>query len=205
MNVEAPFDPEELRKALLGLAPQQRLAFGLSCSERLYPNYVVFTGEQGWGEPKTLRAALDLAWDALLGQAPPLDAVRHLKKHVEDAGPDTGDFGTILVSSALDAATTAGLVLKLVEADDADLAVEIASLARDTVDMYVQVIEHLDPSDPAFEKKILVHRFMQAELRRQRDDLRELASRQWTPTEARRLRAAWRDPAASSIGLSAAR
>lgn len=152
MTVEPPFDPDGLRKLLLGLAPQQRLAFGLACSERLYPNYTVFAREQGWGEPETLRAALDLAWDAVLGQPASSEIVREIKKRVEDAEPDTEDFGTILVSSALDAATTAGLVLKLLEVDDIDVAVEIASLARDTVDMYVQAAENIDPSDTALEE-----------------------------------------------------
>lgn len=202
MTVELPFDPDGLRKLLGGLGPQQRLVFALACSERLYPNYVVFADEQGWGEPETLRTALDLAWDAVLGQSPSLEVVRQLKKRVEDAEPDTEEFGTYLVSSALDATATAGLVLKLIEADDPGLAVEIASLSRDTVDMYVQVIEHLDPSDAALEKKILVHRLMQAELRRQRDDLRLLGATPWSPTEARRLKDAWRNPMVSSTGLS---
>jgi hypothetical protein len=84
MTVEAPFDPDELRKLLLGLGAQQRLAFGLACSERLYPNYVVFADEQGWGEPKTLRAALDLAWDAVLGQPPSPALLRQLQKESGD-------------------------------------------------------------------------------------------------------------------------
>jgi uncharacterized protein len=202
MTVEPPFDQDALRKVLVGLAPQQRLAFGLACSERLYPNYVAFAREQSWGEPESLRAALDLAWDAVLGQPASPESVRELKKKVEDAEPDTEDFGTILVSSALDAAATAGLVLRLLEADDLDFAVEIASLARDTVDMYVQAIEHLDPSDTALEKRILLHRLMQEELRRQRDDLRMLATIPWTPAEARRMKDACRDPVVSNIGLS---
>ena len=205
MTVEPPFDPEALRELLRSLAPQQRLAFGLSCSERLYPNYVAFTREQEWGEPDTLRSALDLAWDAVLDRPPSREVVRRLKKHVEAAEPDTENFGTILASSALDAAAAAGLVLRLQETDDSNIAVEIASLARDTVDMYVQMMEHLDPSEPALERKILNHRLMQAELRRQRDDLRQLASTPWSIVEARRLRAVWRSPAVSNLDLSPAR
>lgn len=205
MTVEPPFDPNGLRELLQGLSPQQRLVFGLLCSERLYPNYVAFAREQSWGEPETLRAALDLAWDAVIDQAPSPELVRQLRTKVEAAEPDTEDFGTILASSALDAAATAGLVLKLLEGDDPDLAVEIASMARDTVDMYVQVIDHLDPSDPALESKILVHRLMQAELRRQRDDLHQLTSGPWTPTAAGVLRATWRNPVVSNIGLSRSR
>jgi len=201
MTVEPPFDQDGLRRRLVALTPQQRLAFGVACSERLFPNYVVFSDEQGWGSPDSLRAALDLAWDAILGEPPPPGDVRQLKKRVEDAEPDTEDFATVLVSSALDAAATAGLVLTLLDTDDPDIAVEIASLSRDTVDMYVRVTEHLDPSDAALEKKILLHRLMQAELRRQRDDLRTLASTPWTPAEVRRLKEAWRDPAVSNVGL----
>lgn len=180
------FDPVALKNLLTKLAPQQRLAFSLSCGERLYPNYVAFAAEQGWGEPSALRSALDLVWDVILDQPHSQADVRELKKRVEEAEPDTEDFGTILGSSALDAAATAGLVLVLLEADDPDVAVEIASLARDSVDMYIQVIEHLDPSDTELERKILRHPLMQAELRRQREDVRQLSSTPWTSKEARR-------------------
>lgn len=141
-----------------------------------------------------MRAALDRAWDALLGRPPSLDAVRELKGRVENAEPNTEEFQTILVSSALDAVAAAGLVLKLLEADDPELAVEIASLSRDTVDMYIQAVERLDPADAAFEKRILHHELMQAELRQQRNDLETLVSCSWAPAEVRRLKDAWREP-----------
>jgi uncharacterized protein YjaG (DUF416 family) len=205
MNLEPSFDPLALRILLLDLAPQQRLAFGLSCSERLYPNYSVFSLTQKWGDPSTLRSALDLAWDSLLGRPRAQVDADGLKKKLEEAEPETEDFETVLVSSALDAAAGAGLVLKLMETDDPDLAVEIASLARDTVDMYIQAIEHLVPSDPDLERTILAHPLMQAELRRQRNDLRQLSSTPWTSKEAERLKVAWRDPGVSNTGLSPVR
>ncbi len=44
-------------------------------------------------------------------------------------------------------------------------------MVRDSVDMYVQELEDMDPADPELEEKILAHKLMQEELRRQREDL----------------------------------
>lgn len=84
---EPPFDTEGLREQLLSLTPPQLLAFGLTCSERLYPNYVVFSREQGWGQPESLRASLDLAWDALSGRVPPPDVLSHLERSADSLIP----------------------------------------------------------------------------------------------------------------------
>jgi hypothetical protein len=201
MMTEPAFDPQGLNILLTTMSPAKRLAFALGCAERLYPNYVAFVREQGWGDPEGLRAALDLAWCVLLGRSTEVHVVQELRRRIEDAEPETEDFQTILVSAALDAASAAGLILKLLEQDDPTIVVEIASLCRDTVDMYLQVVEELDPSDPAFETKILIHPLMQTELCRQRSDLEMLASVQWSEQDVRRLEKEWREPEVSNLGL----
>lgn len=201
MTVEPAFNPDELRPLLASLTRLQRLTFGIACSERLYPNYLVFAGEQGWGEPEPLREALDLAWNVVLGRPSSSETIRRLVKRVEAAEPEPGDFETVLASSALDAAMAAGLVLKLLEADAPEVVIEIASLCRDTVDMYIQDREALDLNDAALEEKILLHRLMQAELQRQREDLRILAGTPWSSAEASLRKEAWRAPKVGNLGL----
>jgi uncharacterized protein YjaG (DUF416 family) len=131
----ARFEKQRLLDLLQSLTPHQRLAFGLSCGERLYPNYVTFFVQYEWGDPDAIRSALDSAWDALLGTSPSRETLLQCKKDVEAAEPDTADFESILVSSALDAAVATGLVLQLMEANNLALALEIATLARDSVDL----------------------------------------------------------------------
>ena len=201
MLSENQFDPEALRTVLLGFTPQQRLVFALACTERLVPNYAAFANEEGWGDVATLRAALDVAWDAALGSPPPVDVLHDLQARVTAAEPETTEHATILVSAALDAAAATGLVLCMVAHDDAEITVEVATLGRDTVDMYVQVLAGLAPSDPDLEEKIRGHELMKRELRRQSDDVAALRAAGHDASEVRRLAEKLREPRVGSLGL----
>lgn len=77
--------------------------------------------------------------------------------------------------------------------------VEIASLCTDTVDMFVQAQDGLDPNDPKLEERVLSHRLMQRELQRQHDDVLAVRFFSGLPTEVARLRGSWRNPQKSNI------
>lgn len=192
-------DPLAMDARLLALPRHARLAFGLGCSERLYPNYLAFQRECGWGEPSVLRHALDFAWSVLEGAGPSTTRIKSLMQGVREAEPETEDFDTILVSSALDAAAGAGLIREFIDGDDVNKISELASLCRDTVDMFVQHLESLEPHDPELEDKILRHRLMQRELKRQEDDLRVVESFSGSKSEVAKLRELWRAPGTSNI------
>lgn len=202
--MEQAFDGERMRSAVRNLTREGRLAFALSCAERLFPNYAAFSAEVGWGDPSMVRRALDLGWLHLAKANAEVAAegVR-LRSLIDEVTPDTEDFDVPSVSAALDAAAAAHVVLCLLESDLVELVVRVASLCRDTVDIYVGELAseaegqfaHLDPGH---EQQILKHPFMQAELRRQREDLDLLANSRWSPDD---LAARWREPACSNIGI----
>ncbi|WP_081426161.1 DUF416 family protein [Sorangium cellulosum] len=196
------FNGSALERNLASLSREALVAFGLSCCERLYPNYVAFKREAGWGDPDVLRYGLDLAWGVLEGFEPSQESVNSARQQVRRAEPETEDFDTILVSSALDASASVGLLLKFIEDGGVGSIVEIASLCRDTVDMFVQDQDGLVPNDPKLEERILNHRLMQRELQRQQDDLLVLRSFSGLPTEVARLRENWRNPQKSNIDQS---
>lgn len=194
------FDKSDLTAAVSKLPGEARLAFALSCAERLLPNYVAFSRQHRWGNAASLRAALDSGWDALAGK-PPSEAHRaKLILDVQAAQPNTEDFDTILVSSALDAASTAELALEQLHDGGVEHAVEIGTLCVDTVDMFVQELEQFDAADPELEKKIRQHPLMQRELERQASDLRRL--RAFRPGLIPDLRRDWRAPERSNLGLA---
>ncbi|WP_437631744.1 DUF416 family protein [Sorangium sp. So ce854] len=193
------FDGGALERSLAPLPREALIAFGLGCCERLYPNYLAFKRETGWGEPDVLRNGLDLAWGVLEGFGPSHDSVNFARQEAQRAEPETEDFDTILVSPALDAAAAVCLVLKFIEEGGVEKIVEIASLCTDTVDMFVQAQDGLDPNDPKLEERILIHRLMQRELERQHDDVLALRSFSGRPTEVARLRGGWRNPQKSNI------
>lgn len=193
------FDPDALKRSVATLPAGAALALGLSAAERLLPNYVAFQNQERWGDVSVLRRCLDCGWRALAGEHVPEGEADTLRRRIQAEAPDTEDFETILVSSALDAACAAELVLDLLKPAETEGAFAILSLCRDTVDMYVQEQLALDPADPQLEEKIRLHPLMQRELRRQADDLARLAA--YGQAMIDELRRDWRAPARSNLDL----
>ena len=192
---DATYDEGEMGRDLGQLDKRSRVAFGLSCAERMLPNYRAFVREQRWGDVTILRRALDRAW-SWLGGEPLTDDLVGLRRACEAQAPDTEDYDSILVSSALDAANAAALVLDLIQTGDVERAVEVSTLARDTVDMYVQEIAGILPTAADLEERIRLHPLMQEEIARQLADL-QLLRGSWTVGQIRH----WFAPEVSNIGI----
>jgi uncharacterized protein YjaG (DUF416 family) len=168
--MEPEFNEAFLKTKIDPLSLNHRILFALSCCERLLPNYLIFYKHHSWGEPKVLRYALDRVWSVLNGDEI-VEEIENLIQKCDEVTPDTEDFDSIFVSPALDAASSVMLILEFVKNHSVEKVLEIASLSRDTVDMYIQELENMDSNDPNLEEKILGHHFMQRELVRQREDL----------------------------------
>ena len=173
--MESEFDKTYLKAKLKELSREQKILFMLSCCERLYPNYLVFNKKHEWGNPLVLRKALDFAWTVLeRGIEENKEELKKFIKLCDEITPDTEDFDSIFVSQALDSSVAVASLLEYIISDSNDKIIEVASLARDTVDMYVQELEDMAPNDPNLEKMILEHPLMQQELKRQRQDIEML-------------------------------
>lgn len=168
------FDPEVLRPRLSTLPVWKQNLFVLSIGERLLPNYHRFATEVG-ANRDFYRNALDAAWDALTGQGSEVD-LKSVVARATELAPDTEAYEHKLVSAALDAASVVVLLYEFMERPEVELVVQAASLARDSVDMCVQDVDGLQPTDPSLEQKILSHDWMQRELARQSDDIDFLSS-----------------------------
>lgn len=148
------FDEDRLQQELASFETWKQVAFMLLTSTRMLPNYDRFAAETG-------RAPRNLA---------------SLHERVEQQMPDTERFSSPFTSAALDAATAAAMLLDAVRAPECAEPVEVAGLARDTIDLYVQAAEDLKPNELGFEDSICRHPLMQSELRHQREDLALLQS-----------------------------
>lgn len=197
---EMTFDDHALMRALMQLSPIAQLVFAISCAERMLPNYLVFYEKHDWGDPNSLKAGLDLAWDYLQRGDVDMVRVEQSRKRVESAEPETEDFNSIYVSPALDAAGAVGLILELVEQGSVEKCVEVATLARDTVDMYVQELEDLDPSDSGLEDEIRQHPLMQQELAQQARALESVRAWMEGRMDLAEIEQRWRRQG-SNIGL----
>jgi uncharacterized protein len=193
------FDEERLRRSLRQLAPWQRIVFMVQVGERMIPNYRHFSAETGFGNVSALRGAFDAAWIWIESKRLP-DNIAELREACEQQAPDTERFRSPYTSAALDAANVAAIVLEGLERPDEARPVDVASLARDTVDLFVQERMNLDPNAPGFEEALLRHSLMQRELRRQREDLEVLTKWSGTrETAGRELRARFAGRALGSL------
>lgn len=152
-----------------------KAAFAYAICERLTPHYQSFFEAEGWGDLVVLQSALVVLRQAVFA-APVVTDVQQTYRQVEEVTPDSDDFGSSFGSFALDTccAILAALDFLLTEHDQAVL--DVATCARNTVDLYVQELEELDPNDPHLEQKIDRSPYMVQEVNWQRAALKRLAS-----------------------------
>src|SRR5262245_19166257 len=128
------FDKDQLQQSLAQLDPWKRVAFMAMCCERMVPNYDRFNAECGFGDARILRRGIDAAWSWLESDRVP-DDLKSVRAEVEQQAPNTEDFPSPFTSAALDAANATAILLDaLGEPDGAD-PLEVACLARDTIDL----------------------------------------------------------------------
>jgi hypothetical protein len=186
------------------LSPRKRILFALSCAERLLPNYVDFSSREHFGNPRVLRESLDFAWDHVGARSSAIRVADLIEKCLE-VTPDTDDFHMISASAALNAGASACSVLSMLEDSSAARAIEVATLARDTVDMFVQVRDNMPPNDAEIESKIADHPLMQEEVRRQKECLDLLSVLSEEELDIDELRRKWSCLETSNIGISVKR
>jgi uncharacterized protein YjaG (DUF416 family) len=143
----------------------KQAAFAYLTCERLYPNYVYFSDNYGFGEPSELREAIEFIYHNLFERGPDKNKIDSLIKKIEKNTPDTEHFTTTFVSSALDACAVIFESLNFLIDKKFSRIEAISALSTDTVDMYIQEIEALDfNKDKDFRKKIDNHPLMKKEL-----------------------------------------
>jgi len=154
---------EEVNK-LKDLDFTKQAAFNYLTCERLYPNYVYFSDNFDFGNPDTLRLAIDYLYLNIFEKSLDKNKIEILTKEVVKNTPDTENFTTSFVSSALDACTAVIESLDFLIDKEFSRIKHISSYAIDTVDMHIQEIESLDfNKDKDFQQKIDSHPLMQKE------------------------------------------
>lgn len=168
--MEKIFNEKALYKKLRNLKYWKQLAFLTSVCQRLLPNFLIFARKTNYIHENQLEKALEVALKYLEEGTTQVNLEKN-EKACERIAPNTEDFDTILVSSALDATIAVSLLMKAFSKNDTSIIVEAISLINDTIDMYVQEIENLNSQDDKLEEKILSHTLMQKELQRQNKDI----------------------------------
>lgn len=141
----------------------KQLTFAYLTCERLYPNYVYFSENFHFGDSSVIRKAIDFLYNSIFEYHFNKKNIEVLIKRIDDVTPDTEDFSTIYVSSALDACTSVRDSLDFLIDKDFSRITYISSYAYDTVDMYVREIENINLSEN-FEQRVAMHPLMKKEI-----------------------------------------
>ena len=146
---------------------KQQAFLALLC-QRLVPNFHAFENEIGRPNDPTLDRLVDKAWTMLESGEVPSDVLKDAGA-AEALGPETEDHTTVLVSAALDAAVAVGLLMRTFVERDTETVLDAHALVRDTLEMYIEQTEELQPNDPSLEARLHEHPLVQAERRHQAD------------------------------------
>ncbi len=197
------FNGETLKGRLNKMDKKRQLACGATCCERLLPNYLAFQQDTGWGDISPIRNALNLVWSFLEDcQLPNAQEIRKITAHCEFVIPDSEKFESLYVSSAQDACFAVCNLLDFMIDSDVDKIVLAARYATDSVDLYVQELENMEPNTSELEQKILTHKLMQRELTKQEDDLRAIEKTSSLDSNfLTQLRSSWNNNGKSNLDL----
>jgi len=196
------FNANSLRARLAKLDSGKQLAFGAVTCERLLPNYASFQKHPGWGDVALLRKALDFVWSSIGSESIDAQVVRSITASIEAATPDSEDYETVYADLARDACLCVLNLLGFLSEKDVDKIIYAVTYATDSVDLYVQEIESLDPNDPELEQKILNHRLMQRELVQQEKNLVDIGrASALSPDFLNALKASWNNEGKSNLDL----
>ncbi len=127
------------------------------------PNFLWFAAETGAPGGAVLRGAHAKLWGLLEGRSAAEPFASVTAKACEIFAPDSELYSSLYTSSALDAITIACHVLDYADLNRTDLLVEAARLRRDSVDLFLQRTEQIDPTASDFEARLLTHPLMQEE------------------------------------------
>ena len=176
------FDKDLLTAELAKLPSLHQVAFAASCCERLLPNYLAFCTMEQWGKPVFLKQMLGTIWDYLEGQTFDSQQLSEWTTIIREVIPHTEDFFSLFVSVALRAATSIIYTLDCCLDRETNKVGMIADYAIGTLYQYLVCINdpetegHID--DDNLYKYVMDAPLMQAELKKQQDDLQLLHSQQ---------------------------
>ncbi|TCK03516.1 YjaG family protein [Marinobacterium mangrovicola] len=196
-------EPLKLDKQLNGLESWQLVAFSAALSERMFPNFLLFSRLMEFGDHKQLRSILDGVWNQLAGTGSRINAEVQLD-NVEANIPDLEEFDMYGATPAHAAVVALYSTLTCVIEGDMAEALEVASLSHECVAGFIEISEGDDQmSDEELVRFINTHELMLNE-ESFRDEVLERLRAQRQPNAAfiRDLRALAENEGVSNIGIS---
>jgi uncharacterized protein YjaG (DUF416 family) len=179
------------------------VAFSAALTERMFPNYQLFSRLVGFGDYRQLRTILDGVWNQLAGSGARLNAEVQLD-NVEANIPDLDEYDMYGAMPAYDAVVALSSTLTCVIEGDMAEAVEVANLSRECVANFIEVSEANDQmSDEELVRFINTHDLMLDEDAFREEVIDRLrGQRQPNPGFIAELRTLAENEGVSNIGIS---
>jgi len=159
------------KTAVAQLSRPQLLVFCALTCEKMLPQYSLFSEAEAWGNANTLTNILNSVYQLAKGGKPSFGG---FADELMLIAPDLDDFENALASYALDTCCAFEAVLQYVKTDSKEHVINNSQWAIDTVDMFVQLTEDINPRNPLLEDMIASNVHMQTEINRQKTILAEL-------------------------------
>ncbi|MGB1238501.1 MAG: YjaG family protein [Pseudomonadales bacterium] len=152
-----------LESQLRQLDAAKLAAFCTAVAQRQFPNFALFSNIVDFGDAQKMATVLDGAWQSLVPGGAQMNFTLQLGK-VEDNMPDVDDYDMYGVTPALDAITCLHATLNCILEQDAEEAVTISQLSRETVAGFIEVTQADDQmSDADVMRLISTHELMAQE------------------------------------------
>ena len=155
----------KIEHSIASMSYGHQCLFLLLTCDKMLPNYVSFSAETNWGNPQVFKDAMSTLEHTALGKAFAESELKVLSKSIEENIPDLEAFET--GSFAFDSSIVFNEAILFLINQDPENLVNAIQGALDTVDMFVQMKDNLDPNDKAFEAKIQDSLYLKREVNRQ--------------------------------------
>lgn len=177
--------------------PRQQ-AFMAALTERMLPNYGLYSDTSGHGDPAGIRAILDLVWEQLLVKGAKIDFERQVEKLAELEPPAEDDsFGA---RRATDAVVAISAILDTLRGDAPEAVLEVSRVSRAAVRAFIELTEG-EEDGAVLAKMVKQHPLMEDENDFQ-DAVLEGAEGDFERDDIKALRRLGRNGGVSNLGLT---
>lgn len=122
------------------LSFEQKMVFATVLSERMLPNYRLFSESTDFGEPKVLAIIIDIIWQKMAKQRVKLNIEVQLEKLAAQI-PEQSDFDCFGVVPAIDCAMAVNTLLVALEQQIDEDLINVSKLSSSTVASYITAVE----------------------------------------------------------------
>ncbi|NRA55706.1 MAG: YjaG family protein [Gammaproteobacteria bacterium] len=137
------------------LSFEQKMTFATVLTERMLPNYQLFSQATEFGEPKVLNVIVDIIWQKIAKQRVKFNIEVQLEKLAEQI-PEQRDFDCFGVIPAIDTAMAVNTLLVALEQQIDDDLINISKLSSSTVASYITAVEGDLTDEDTFDHEMMV-------------------------------------------------